>query len=293
MTTSQVWAGLRLGDGHGAATVPRSSSGALRLASLLASSTTPASTPRTPGACARSRRRSSAAGDLALERVEAPAATREQILRVHTRRPLRRLEAFCAGGGGMIDMDTLAVEASFDAALHAAGGAAEAAERAARRRGERGLLRDAPAGPSRRAGSARWASACSTASPSPQRTRSRPAAAERVLILDWDVHHGNGTEEIFAASGDVLYASIHQSPLYPGTGPAEYAGEGAGEGYTVNLPVPPGSGDATIPRPRRARGRADRAPVRAGPDRDLGRLRRPPRRSARQLLGRPPRATPR
>ena len=66
--------------------------------------------------------------------------------------------------------------------------------------------------------------------------------AERVLVLDWDVHHGNGTEAIFAESDQVLYASIHQWPLYPGTGPAEYTGTGAGEGYTVNLPVPPGAG---------------------------------------------------
>jgi acetoin utilization deacetylase AcuC-like enzyme len=66
--------------------------------------------------------------------------------------------------------------------------------------------------------------------------------AERVLILDWDVHHGNGTEEIFYGSSEVLYSSIHQSPLYPGTGAATDFGEGEGEGYTVNLPVPPGSG---------------------------------------------------
>jgi acetoin utilization deacetylase AcuC-like enzyme len=66
-------------------------------------------------------------------------------------------------------------------------------------------------------------------------------AAERVLVLDWDVHHGNGTEAIFAASDRVLYVSIHQWPLYPGTGAAAYTGDGAGEGYTVNLPVPPGS----------------------------------------------------
>ncbi|MBA2240274.1 MAG: histone deacetylase, partial [Solirubrobacterales bacterium] len=65
---------------------------------------------------------------------------------------------------------------------------------------------------------------------------------ERVLICDWDVHHPNGTEEIFAASDEVLLASIHQSPLYPGTGPARYEGDGAGEGYTVNMPVEPGAG---------------------------------------------------
>ena len=66
--------------------------------------------------------------------------------------------------------------------------------------------------------------------------------ADRVLILDWDVHHGNGTEAIFAETSDVLYSSIHQWPLYPGTGAAEYDGEGEGEGYTVNMPVPAGSG---------------------------------------------------
>jgi len=67
---------------------------------------------------------------------------------------------------------------------------------------------------------------------------------ERVLVLDWDVHHGNGTNDIFHASPQVLYASIHEAPLYPGTGPASDVGTGAGEGYTVNLPVPGGSGDA-------------------------------------------------
>jgi acetoin utilization deacetylase AcuC-like enzyme len=67
---------------------------------------------------------------------------------------------------------------------------------------------------------------------------------ERVLILDWDVHHGNGTNAAFHAADDVLFVSIHESPLYPGTGPASDTGSGAGEGYTVNLPVPGGSGDA-------------------------------------------------
>ncbi len=65
---------------------------------------------------------------------------------------------------------------------------------------------------------------------------------ERVFVLDWDVHHGNGTAEIFRTRRDVLFASLHQSPLYPGTGPLEDAGSGAGEGYTINLPVPPGTG---------------------------------------------------
>jgi acetoin utilization deacetylase AcuC-like enzyme len=64
-----------------------------------------------------------------------------------------------------------------------------------------------------------------------------------VLILDWDVHHGNGTNDIFHADPSVLFCSIHEWPLYPGTGPAADVGAGAGEGFTVNLPVPGGSGD--------------------------------------------------
>jgi acetoin utilization deacetylase AcuC-like enzyme len=66
----------------------------------------------------------------------------------------------------------------------------------------------------------------------------------RVMVIDWDVHHGNGTNDIFHADADVLFVSIHESPLYPGTGPESDVGSGEGAGYTVNLPVPGGSGDA-------------------------------------------------
>jgi acetoin utilization deacetylase AcuC-like enzyme len=70
--------------------------------------------------------------------------------------------------------------------------------------------------------------------------------AERVLVLDWDVHHGNGTSDIFHSSPEVVYVSIHQWPLYPGTGRPDEFGHGPGLGYTINLPVPPGSGDETF-----------------------------------------------
>ena len=72
----------------------------------------------------------------------------------------------------------------------------------------------------------------------------RRAGAERVLIVDWDVHHGNGTQEIFVARDDVLYMSVHQYPFYPGTGAAEEIGLGAGKGATVNCPLPGGQDDA-------------------------------------------------
>jgi acetoin utilization deacetylase AcuC-like enzyme len=182
-------------------------------------------------------------GWLGLDRRPAPAATEEQLLRVHSAEHLRAIEGLVAAGGGMVDADTVASSGSWEAALHAAGGAVWAAE---------ALL----------AGEDRWA-ICALRPPGHHAERARAmgfcllnnvavaaahaldvAGAGRILVLDWDVHHGNGTEAIFAASGEVLYASIHQSPLYPGTGPAGYEGEGAGKGYTVNLPVAPGSGNA-------------------------------------------------
>ena len=64
----------------------------------------------------------------------------------------------------------------------------------------------------------------------------RARGVERVLVLDWDVHHGNGTQEMFFGDPHVLYVSIHQWPFYPGTGAAAEAGEGEGRGYTLNVP---------------------------------------------------------
>ena len=69
---------------------------------------------------------------------------------------------------------------------------------------------------------------------------------ERVMILDWDVHHGNGTNDLFHTTDRVLFVSIHQSPLYPGTGPAGDLGSGRGRGFTVNLPVRPGTDDGVF-----------------------------------------------
>ncbi|MCI0708078.1 MAG: histone deacetylase, partial [Ignavibacteriae bacterium] len=66
---------------------------------------------------------------------------------------------------------------------------------------------------------------------------------ERVTILDWDVHHGNGTQEIFYADDSVLYISLHQYPYYPGTGAVSERGRGKGEGFTLNCPMPAGSGE--------------------------------------------------
>ena len=89
---------------------------------------------------------------------------------------------------------------------------------------------------------ARWASACSTTSPSRPPTRGADGAA-RVAIVDYDVHHGNGTQHIFEADPNVLYVSLHQFPFYPGTGAVDEIGRGEGTGFTVNLPLEVGAVD--------------------------------------------------
>jgi len=180
-------------------------------------------------------------GWLGMEPTEAPAATREQLLRAHSARHVDSIAQFCRDGGGMIDMDTVAVEASYDAALHAAGGAIHAVDRMVAD-GER-LAFCGLRPPGHHAETARSMGFCLFNNIAVAAAHAlEQHGAERVLVLDWDVHHGNGTDEIFSESDRVVYASIHQSPLYPGTGAADDFGSGAGEGFTINLPVPPGAG---------------------------------------------------
>jgi acetoin utilization deacetylase AcuC-like enzyme len=177
---------------------------------------------------------------LGWERRSAPAAQVSELELVHTPAHVRAIVDLCEAGGGAIDSDTFVGEASLGAAMHAAGGACEMTRALGAGEARTGFCAVRPSG--HHAESDRAMGFCLFNNVA---VAAAVAIAQlglrRVFILDWDVHHGNGTAEIFGGRSDVLFASIHQSPLYPGTGRLDETGWGEGEGYTINLPVPPGS----------------------------------------------------
>ena len=181
---------------------------------------------------------------LGWERREAPEVAIEQLARIHSAEHIEHIRATAAAGGGWFDADTLASAGSWTAALHAAGGACAVVD--AVMTGETPTAFAGLRPPGHHCEVARPMGFCLFNNVAVAAQHALDShGAERVAVFDWDVHHGNGTNDIFHARRDVLYISIHQSPLYPGTGPLHDVGTGAGEGYTVNLPVPPGAGEAT------------------------------------------------
>lgn len=175
-------------------------------------------------------------------------ATTEELLRVHTETYLQDLRQKMGDlhpkGKGWLDPDTYYGPGTYDAAFHAAGTATELALKIASGReepGDNGFALVRPpghhAGPSRAMGFCLFNNVAIAA----QAVR---ATGRRVAIVDFDVHHGNGTEQIFRADGGVLFISLHQFPFYPDTGDAASIGEGNGQGFIVNIPLPEGSGGA-------------------------------------------------
>jgi len=180
----------------------------------------------------------SGAGPDAVREVEPRRATRGEVERVHTAEYLDRLERFCELGGGPLDPDTAVSPESFRAALAAAGSGLTAV--AALEAGEAEAAFCAVRPPGHHAVAARAMGFCLINNVAVTAAHLRDRGA-RVLVVDWDAHHGNGTQDMFFADPAVMYVSMHEWPLYPGTGRLDETGTGPGTGTTVNFPLPAGA----------------------------------------------------
>ena len=174
-----------------------------------------------------------------IRELSAPKADREMLELVHVPAYLDAIQRFCEAGGGHLDPDTVVVPTSWEAALRAAGaGPAAVAEISASDDLSIAFLSLRPPGhhatPDRAMGFCLINNVGVTAG-------LLASQGARVAIIDWDVHHGNGTQAMFYTHPGVLYISLHQFPFYPYEGRAEEVGEGPGLGTTVNIPVPAGT----------------------------------------------------
>lgn len=193
---------------------------------------------RTAAVAARLQTSPSAA---ALDWLPVPAASDEELAAVHSLDYVRRLETTCHRGGGWVTLDTVAAAGTATAARFAAGAAIAAVDSVVRgpERAAFSLMRPPGHHALRRApmGFCFFGNVAIAA----QHARRRHGI-ERVLIVDFDVHHGNGTQAVFEMDPSVLFCSMHQFPFYPGTGNVDEIGSGPGTGLTANLPLPAGAG---------------------------------------------------
>ena len=195
-----------------------------------------------------------------LTRLPSSAAPLDQILAVHNAAYVERLQEICQSIGGStsdgrhsargndhpalwLDPDTYVLRASWEAGLRAAGGLLELTDAVMTGAASNGFAMVRPPGHHARPGGAKGFCLFGNVAIAARHAQQKHAA-ERVLIVDFDVHHGNGTEEMFFDDPTVLFISIHQYPHYPFSGGIDEVGYGPGEGYNVNVPFPSGVGDA-------------------------------------------------
>ena len=179
----------------------------------------------------------------ALTPIPAQPASEELLFSVHAEDYVHQVEQVALGGGGHLDSDTYVATQSYDAALMAAGGLVEATAAVLDNRVQNAFALVRP--PGHHALHARGMGFClfnnvAVAAQFALQT----GGLERVLIVDFDVHHGNGTQDAFFDTDRVMFFSTHQYPFYPGSGHWGETGQGRGEGYTANVPLPYGVGDA-------------------------------------------------
>ncbi len=171
-----------------------------------------------------------------MQKGEIQLATREQIERVHTSEHFDTIRDFARKGGGRIEADTVMSPQSFEVALHAAGCAVSAVDAVLDEQTSQAVCLSRPPGhhalPASPMGFCLFNNVAVAA-----RHAVESHGLERVLIVDWDVHHGNGTQDIFYEDEHVFFFSVHRSPFYPGTGDENETGHGAGSGTIFNLPL--------------------------------------------------------
>lgn len=179
-----------------------------------------------------------------LDEAEAPEAADEDVLTVHPAAHaalVRSVSEGCGASLAALDADTIVSPGTWRAALLAAGGAVLAVDRVASGAWRNAFVACRP--PGHHAERASAMGFCFLNNAAIAAARFRALGSARVAVVDFDVHHGNGTQEIHWRDGSVFYASVHQFPWYPGTGAASERGEGDGAGTTLNCPLPSGTGD--------------------------------------------------
>ena len=184
--------------------------------------------------------------DATVVRIGARAASEEELARVHDPHHVERVTATAGRPRVVFDADTSTSAASAEAARLAAGGLVELCTAVADGQVDNGFALVRP--PGHHAEQARAMGFCLFNNVAVAAAALRARGAARVCIVDWDLHHGNGTQHLFEDDPSVLYVSTHQYPFYPGTGAATEVGQGAGAGRTLNIPCPAGFGDQELAR---------------------------------------------
>jgi acetoin utilization deacetylase AcuC-like enzyme len=173
--------------------------------------------------------------------LEAPLAPRGDVQAAHTTQHFKRVERAVSEGRGYLDADTIVSMRSLDAALRAAGGACRAVDAIMSGEARNAFLPVRPPGHHATSENASGFCLFNTVAVAARYAQSRYKEIERVAVVDWDVHHGNGTQGIFYDDPTVFFFSAHQYPWYPGTGTRGENGQGRGRGYTLNVPLQAGT----------------------------------------------------